>query len=93
MAVHMIVYDLQRQGQKYPEIDKKIQSITGKYWRILESTWIVQTDLTAVQVREMISPLTDANDKLVVVRLSGEAAWKGFGDEGNSWLSDVLKAA
>ena len=93
MAAYMISYDLNRPGQQYPEVDKAIQSMAGTNWRILESTWIIQTQISAVQVWERISPFLDANDKLVVVRLSGEGHWSGFGTEGTSWLKAVLNAA
>jgi hypothetical protein len=93
MAAYMISYDLNSPGQNYPAIDKIIKSMAGTNWRILESTWIIQANLTVVQVRDRISPSLDANDKLVVVGLSGEGAWEGFGEKGNSWLKNVLNAA
>lgn len=93
MAAYMISYDLNSPGQKYPEVDKAIKSMTETHWRILESTWVIQANLSAAQVRDNIAPSLDANDKLVVVRLEGEGAWRGFGGDGTSWLKRVLNAA
>lgn len=90
MSTLLIGYDLNREGQKYNELITKIKSL-GAWWHHLDSTWIVKTSLTASSVRDILSPLTDSNDELLVIDITGDAAaWKGFNESGSKWLKDNL---
>ena len=89
MATYMIGYDLNRSGQAYAELIDAIKSL-GTWWHHLDSTWIVVTEATAVQIRDRLRPLVDANDELLVARISAPAAWAGFSDRGSRWLKDHL---
>ncbi|MCZ4315149.1 hypothetical protein O4H66_17215 [Comamonadaceae bacterium G21597-S1] len=84
-------YDLNKQGQDYAALIKRIQATFPNYWHCLDSTWIVETPSSATQVRDWLSPLIDSNDELFVVDITGkQAAWKGFTGTCSSWLSDNL---
>ena len=89
MNSYLIGYDLNRPGGNYAELIDAIKLI-GTWWHCLDSTWIVKTDLTAVQIRDALSPHIDSSDELLVVKLSGEAAWIGFDDKCSSWLKANL---
>lgn len=91
MATYLIGYDLKRPGQNYAGLEKKIEAI-GNWWHCLDSTWIVKTNLTAVQIRDTLAGKNsvDWNDRLLVVALTEEAAWQGFNDKCSSWLSNNL---
>ena len=52
----------------------------------MDSTWIVNTNLTAVQVRDRLRAQIDANDELLVAAISEPAAWYGFTQKGSDWL-------
>ena len=80
MKTYLIGYDLNKQGQNYEVLIEKIKAI-GSWWHCLDSTWIVKSDYSAVQIRDFLKQFIDANDELLVVLLSGEAAWTGFSDE------------
>mgnify|MGYP003607598832 CR=1 FL=1 len=90
MTAYIIGYDLKKQHQNYTDLIDAIKKISPTHWHILDSTWIVSTSLNASQIRDRLSPFVDSNDKLLVAKLSGEAAWKGFDDAGSKWLKDVL---
>lgn len=94
MKSYMIGYDLNKEGANYSEKNKRVRVFLDKkfptYWRHLDSTWIVKTELDAVSIRDMIQPLLDQNDELLVACLSGEAAWMGFAPSGSKWLKDHL---
>lgn len=92
MRSYMIGYDLNRprKADDYPELIQAIKSIGTKWWHYLDSTWIVITEKTAVEVRNTLSPLIDSGDELLVAHLSGEAAWKGFSKQGSDWLIENL---
>jgi len=89
MKSYLITYDLMKQGQNYEELYKEIKAI-GSWCHILESNWVIKTDLTAVQVRDRITPHIDKNDKVFVAHLSGEAAWIRLDTERSDWLKANL---
>ena len=90
MKTYMIGYDLNKTGQDYTALISKIKNTFGTWWHHLDSTWIVKSDLTAAQIVNLLSPLIDRNDELLVARLNGEAAWVGFDDKGSNWLKENL---
>lgn len=89
MTTFMIGYDLNRPGQNYNELFEAIKAL-GLWWHCLDSTWIVKSNLTSVQIRDKLAAHIDLNDSLLVAILSGDAAWIGFSDECSSWLKDNL---
>lgn len=94
MASFMIGFDLNKEGPHYAERNKalseKIKELFPTYWHHLDSTWIVVSDWTCVQIRDALGPLLDSNDELLVARLSGEGAWRGFNENGSTWLTNNL---
>jgi hypothetical protein len=87
MANVLIGYDLNKTGQDYTKLIEKIRALFPTWWHCLDSTWIVQTSLTTVQVRDALLPLIDSNDELLVVALAkGDGAWYGFDTVCNDWL-------
>ena len=89
MKTYLIGYDLNEEDQDYDTLIEKIKEI-GNWWHCLDSTWIVKCDNTAVEIRNFLKQFIDTNDKLLVVHLSGEAAWTGFSDECSQWLKNNL---
>ncbi|MBB4096969.1 hypothetical protein [Sphingomonas kyeonggiensis] len=90
MAAFIVTYDLMKQGQNYTCITNKLKSY-GTHWHLQGSVWIIETTQSAVQIRDSLKPCLDQNDKLLVARLEGEAAWLGYGDEEGKWLKDRLQ--
>lgn len=92
MKIYLIGYDLNRpRGEDdYKDLIEKIKESFPTWWHHLDSTWLVKTDMTAVQIRDKLKPYLDKGDELLVARLSGEAAWTGFNDKGSKWLKDNL---
>jgi hypothetical protein len=89
MKTYIIGYDLNRPGQDYTDLIAAIKTY-GTRWHHLDSTWIIQTNETAQQVRDKLTPHIDNTDELLVVGSSGEGAWTGFNDKGSAWLKDNL---
>lgn len=91
MNTYLIGYDLNKTGQDYETLINKIKGLTNTWWHCLDSTFIIKTDLTAVQIRDYLVSFIDSNDELLVARLSGEAAWNnGFSDKCSDWLKNNL---
>jgi hypothetical protein len=85
----LIGYDLNRPGQDYDTLIKEIKALGG-WWHHLDSTWIVRTPKTSVQVRDILQRHIDIGDELLVAELSGSAAWVGFNESGSKWLKENL---
>lgn len=90
MTTFMIGYDLNKSGKDYDGLIAEIKSISGTWWHHLDSTWLVVTDLTAVQVRDRLAPHLDSDDELLVAKVCAPAAWKGFNESGSDWLHKYL---
>jgi hypothetical protein len=96
MPTYLVSYDLNN-PPKNPDYHPLIKRIRDD-WRgqkVLYSEWIVRTQTTKAQeLREDLVRYIDSNDGLLVVGLTGEAAWTGgtlkITDSG---LKDLLTAA
>lgn len=89
MKAYLIGYDLNKSGQDYTSLIEEIKKYET-WWHHLDSTWIVITESSATNIRDHLKSFIDQNDELLVVKLSGEAAWIGFNDKGSKWLKDNL---
>lgn len=89
MNPYLITYDLNKPGQDYQKLFDAIKKL-GIWWHCLDSNWIVKSNQTSVQICDYLKSFIDSNDKLLVVRLSGEAAWTGFDNDCSEWLKNNL---
>lgn len=62
----------------------------GNWWHWLEATYLVKSDLTAVEIRDVLKGHLASTDKLLIAKLSGSAAWVGFSDQSAEWLKTTL---
>ena len=86
----VVTYDLMKQGQNYDCLIKKLNSYPT-HWHAQGSVWFIEATQSAVQIRDFLSPCLDANDKLIVTRLEGEAAWSGYSQNISDWLKGQLE--
>lgn len=73
MKPYLVSYDLNRPGQEYPDLINALTRLGAV--KVLYSEWALKTDLTAIQLRDHLQKFVDGNDSLLVVGLTGEAAW------------------
>jgi hypothetical protein len=73
MRKYMIVYDLERRGESYEPLLSALRQLGALH--VLYSKWVLRTNYTAVQLRDHLKRFIDANDLLLVVELTGVAAW------------------
>lgn len=92
MKTYLVGYDLNRPrgNDDYPDLHEAIKDLATGWWHHLDSTWIVKTNLSAVQIRDMLKAHIDSGDELLVVRLTSEGAWAGFNERGSTWLKKHL---
>ena len=82
--LYLVTYDLNKPGQKYAKLYETIKAL-GSWWHNLDSTWLVDSDLTAAQIRDRVRAVVDATDHLLVVRFSAD--WASFlPTKANSWI-------
>ncbi len=74
----LVTYDLNTPGQNYPALYEAIKSL-GDWWHYLDSTWLINTNLSANQIGERLRQCLDQNDRLLIVEIDPSTA--------NGWLS------
>ncbi|PPF11412.1 SinR family protein [Rathayibacter sp. AY1E8] len=83
MTSYLVSYDLSAPGRNYDELIAHLK-------HTLESTWVVVTDMTSNEVRDAATKYVDANDKLLVLKLSGAGSWRGLRASTTEWLKKHL---
>ena len=89
MASVLITDYLITPGKKYAELHEAIKAL-GSWWHCVESTWIIKSDLSLVQIRDALKRHVDSNDKLLVLGRSGAGAWVGLDKNCSDWLTSNL---
>ena len=64
--IYAINYDLKQPGQNYEALSEAIKSC-GAWWHYLNSTWLVDTFLTAQGIWQRLEPHVDTNDRVLVI--------------------------
>ena len=87
MATILIAYDIHPSASDASErVTDEIRSL-GEWWHHLESTWLVKTDRTPEQIRDLLKQHVGCDDQLLIVDMSqNAAAWFGVDDAGSRWL-------
>ena len=73
MGKVLITYDLCRPGQDYQMLFEAIKSL-GPARKILQSTWVVKTSMSATTVKNYLNGYIDLGDKLFVTQF---VFWSG----------------
>jgi len=91
MTTYIVGYDLtHKDGHDYTNLINALKKSFSNWWHNLDSTWVIVTSLSAVQVRDTLRPHMHRDDKLLVVQSAGIGAWSGFAESGSTWLKDNL---
>ena len=90
MPAYVITYDLSAPGRDYNNLYGLIRSY-GTWAAITESSWIVVTSQSSVQIRDYLMPAIDSNDKLFVGGPISQAAWNGLSQEVSDWLKNNIR--
>lgn len=85
--MYFVAYDLKDPGQNYDGLISKIKSY-GRWCHLQYSVWIVQTEASADAIWDHLRKSLDGNDKLIIARLEGEAAWSGYGQAVSNWIKE-----
>ncbi len=85
---YLITYDLKQPGRNYQDLYNAIKSY-GTWGKINNSTWLIKTSDSAVQIRDYLLSYLDYNDSLFVVKVEREAAWRNV-KANNEWIKKNL---
>lgn len=85
MGIFAISYDLSSPTQNYDNLYRAIESC-GSWWRCLESTWLLSSNMTALDIANRLWGELDADDKLLVTPVAPGSAWAGITGECEVWL-------
>lgn len=85
MSSFIITYDLVN-SRDYQKLYDAIQSL-GNWARVVESVWIVTSELSSAQIRDELLKYIDDDDRIFVTKSSGEAAWRNTRCSGE-WIKN-----
>jgi hypothetical protein len=88
MTAFVVCYDLRAPGRNYQTLYDRLRQYP-QWGKVTESTWVVVTTWTAVQIRDDLRQYVDDNDRIFVVKSAGEAAWVNSVCE-TEWLKGHL---
>ena len=87
MSVFLVTYDLNKPGQNYDELLKKIKSYS--WARLSESSYAICTNSSLQQVYSDVRSCLDKSDHIYMITL--KKPYTGFGPQKvNEWLSESL---
>jgi hypothetical protein len=82
----LITYDLNRPGQDYSKLFDYLKRF-GTWCHPLDSTWLIRSAKSVVDVRNELKAYVDGNDGVLVMNVTG-ANWASLGlsAQVNDWL-------
>lgn len=87
--IYIVSYDLSEPGQCYEQLVKKIQE-SAQWAKLGGSAYMIESDKTAVELRDKFIEVLDTNDKLYVGQVNAPAAWFGMPKEVTEWIKKKL---
>jgi len=91
MAIYIVTYDLCSESS--PDSFHKLQSLIkeDRRWACLgESSYLIESDRTAVELRDSFKEILGPDDVLYVGMVSAPAAWIGYSKEVTEWIINKL---
>ena len=86
MSTYLITYDLNSPGQGYGDLFHAIKSLANGWWHHLDSTWLINSNSSAADIRDRLLPFLDNNDELLVIAVGRDWATYGLPQGANQWL-------
>lgn len=87
--VFIISYDLCLPGQRYDDLIELIKK-EGNWARLGGSAYLLESNKTAVEIRDLLKGALDCNDKLYVGKVTAPAAWSGMSEKVSEWIKNKL---
>lgn len=92
MKTFLISYDLgvPETHSSYVVLSNYLKSLYANWARPVKSVWIIKSDKDAGQIRDEIKLALDANDKLIVVEMSGNWGTYNVSKEVTDWMKNNI---
>jgi hypothetical protein len=91
MKRYLVGYDLKKSQRDYDAVDVQLRSIDSSAARVLESTWLVETELPPEDIiGRLLGADAEDNDRFLVVSVSGP--WDGKRVRSDTRLRDWFGA-
>lgn len=94
MEAILITYDLNlKPNGSYTAIKEKIRTMFTEERRFEEllSTFIVYTEMSSLEIFDVLKPYLESNDKLLVLTLEYEGNWFGISEKGIKFLQSHFR--
>ncbi|MBO7415996.1 MAG: hypothetical protein J6U22_05415 [Bacteroidaceae bacterium] len=88
--VYIVSYDLSEPGQKYETLIGKIKESLA-WARLGQSAYLVESEQSAVELRNYYRNELDNNDKIYVGKVCAPAAWFGMPKDVTDWILEKVK--
>lgn len=92
MNTYIVTYDLRKEvtSEDYQKLIELIKE-EGVWARLGGSSYLIQSSLTAVELRDKFKCALDKNDMLYVGVVAAPAAWYGYSKDVSDWIISKLK--
>ncbi len=87
--VYIVCFDLVAPGRKYDELVTLVKQ-DQRWARLGRYAYLVDSELSAVELRDRYKTALDGNDKLYVGQITLPAAWAGMSDNVGNWIKKKL---
>lgn len=87
MTILLVTYDLKQPGRDYAPVHNFLKQFN--HCKDLESVWLLDTTWTAIQMRDALSKLVDANDKFFICPVGRD--WASWRFNCSTWLNDAAR--
>ena len=91
--LYAVLCRLGRPAGEYPTLSGAVQSVGVAWWQVADSTWLVQSDRSAAEVRDAIAAaITDDDLALVFPVEVGPAVWTSLAHQkyGRKFLESAM---
>lgn len=88
MPCYIVSYELKQPRREYVDFIGALRSYDD-WAQLLDSTWAIVSDRSAVEIRDDLWELLDPDDGLFVIQSGDEAAWQDVRCD-NQWLRNAL---
>jgi hypothetical protein len=92
MSSYIVTYDLSAPGRNYESLFGYLKSFPYSK-HALESSWVIITSKTALEVCNELLRHIDGNDHVLVNEVTLNSAWFGLPASVSEWLQKYLPAA
>lgn len=90
MQTYIVAFDGEGIDEDYAGLVTQLCEFLAPCRRILDNTWLVQSNLLAEDILKVLKPHMPLKRGLLVARISDEVAWTGFGKQETRLMREFL---